>query len=376
MADPNQLDILVRQGAEQWNTWRNDHPEAIPDLRNADFHPRYPRFPHPDYSAADLRSADLRGATILAVSLANANLSEADLTGAYICDVTFCGATLVHSDLRDTRVYRTDFTAADLSSIILSGADCRDTSFRDAILREAAINGTHFHHADFHGADLTRASAFATVFGDSNLNGARGLDSVWHHGPTTIGIDTILRSRGLISHVFLRNAGVPEDLISRIRSLDALTASVEFRSCFISYSSKDATFAERLCEDLQRAGVPCWYFPRSATWGENVWGEIDKGVKTYDKLIVVCSQHSLQSSPVLREVERALIREDEERKNVLFPLRIDDYLLAGWEHPRRTDVLTKVVADFSDWDRSSDEYNASLGRLLEALKAPGETGRR
>jgi len=46
----------------------------------------------------------------------------------------------------------------------------------------------------------------------------------------------------------------------------------------------------------------------------------------YDKLVVVCSEHSLESPPVIREIERALQKEDREHKNVLFPIRIDDYL--------------------------------------------------
>src|SRR5215207_600034 len=36
---------------------------------------------------------------------------------------------------------------------------------------------------------------------------------------------------------------------------------IEFYSCFISYSSKDQDFAERLHVDLQNNGVRCWFAP-------------------------------------------------------------------------------------------------------------------
>jgi hypothetical protein len=111
-----------------------------------------------------------------------------------------------------------------------------------------------------------------------------------------------------------------------------------------------------------------WYFYEDAKWGETVWGEIDRSIKVYDKLIVICSKHSLTSGPVLREMERALNREDQEGKDILFPLRIDGYLFDEWEHPRKADVMSKVVGDFTKWT-DHDHYQQSFERLLRDLKA-------
>jgi hypothetical protein len=72
---------------------------------------------------------------------------------------------------------------------------------------------------------------------------------------------------------------------------------------------------------------------------------------------------------VLREIEGTLQQEDQEAKNILFPIRIDNYLLDVWEHPRKADVLAKVVGDFRDWDRSEDKYDDAFKRLLKALEA-------
>lgn len=138
-------------------------------------------------------------------------------------------------------------------------------------------------------------------------------------------------------------------------------------SCFISYSNEDVNFAKRLYDDLTSAGISCWFFPETATWGEPVWGAIGQGITTYDRVIVVCSKHSLKSGPVLREIERALQREDREKKNVLFPVRIDNYVFANWKHPRKPDVTSKVVGDFSTWNSDPNSYNSSLARLLQIL---------
>ena len=245
-----------------------------------------------------------------------------------------------------------DFSEVDLSDAILSDAD-----LRAAVLRATVLNGT----------DLGRAIVRWTVFGDIDLSMAKGLETMEHEGPSTIGIDTIYRSKGAIPKVFLRNAGVPDTFLTYMHSL--VGQPFEYFSCFISHSSKDKRFCDRLYTDLQANHVRSWYFPKDASWGELVWGEIDRSINVYDKLIVVCSKHSLQSIPVQREIERALSREDHEHKNILFPIRIDNHLFECWEHPRKADVVAKVVGDFRGWSRSVAKYDAALKKLLSALQA-------
>jgi len=196
---------------------------------------------------------------------------------------------------------------------------------------------------------------------------AKGLDTVIHLGPSAIGIDTIYRSKGNIPEVFLRGAGVPDSFIEYMASL--VGKPIQFYSCFISHSSKDERFCGRLYADLQTKGVRTWYFPEDTRWGGPVWGEIDHSIRIYDKLVVICSGDSLQSGPVLREIELALQREGRGGKNVLFLVRIDDYLFDRWEHPRKADVVSKVVGDFRGWDQDTARYDVAFRKLLRALEA-------
>jgi hypothetical protein len=214
---------------------------------------------------------------------------------------------------------------------------------------------------------LTKACLGSTVFGGNDLSTVKGLETVQHYGPSTIGIDTIYESKGNIPEVFLRGAGVPEDFIVYMRSL--VGKAIDFYSCFISYSSKDNDFAQRLYADLQAKNVRCWKFDENAKWGEPVWGEIDTAIRHYDKLVVICSENSLQSVPVIREIERALQKEDREHKNVLFPISIDDYLLKEWDHPRKADVVSKVIGEFRGWDNPAT-YRKAFPRFLDALNRP------
>lgn len=143
------------------------------------------------------------------------------------------------------------------------------------------------------------------------------------------------------------------------------------KKAMVCYSDEDRDFNDRLYADLRTNGVQAWHFRKDAKWGETVWGEIDRSIKSYDKVMVICSENSLQSGPVLREIERALQREEQEGKNILFPIRIDDYIFDRWEHPRKADVVSKVVGDFRGWEQDADKYEAAFKKLLEALEAEG-----
>ena len=140
------------------------------------------------------------------------------------------------------------------------------------------------------------------------------------------------------------------------------------------YSPQDDDFAQRLYADLQAKNVRCWKFDENAKWGEPVWGEIDTAIRHNDKLVVICSKDSLQSVPVIREIERALQKEDREHRNVLFPIRIDDYLLKKWEHPRKADVVSNVAGDFRGWENHA-VYAKVFPRFLDALNRPQQASK-
>ncbi len=275
-----------------------------------------------------------------------ADLRAADLGGAYLF-----GANLV---------------GADLSGAILNQANLLVASLNDADLSGAYLNWANIRETHLSGANMERCVLGYTMFADCDLSNVRGLETAVHHYPSTIGIDTILKSQGKIPDAFLKGAGVPDFWINYVNSL--LENPIEFYSCFVSHSAKDQEFCDRLYADLQTKSVRCWYFPEDATWGKSVWGEIDRAVKVYDKLVVVCSEYSLNSGPVIREIERALQREDREKREILFPIRIDDYLFDKWDHPRKADVIAKVVGDFRDW-KDHEQYKKNFPKLLKALNS-------
>lgn len=336
MANQEHLAILAK-GVAAWNAWQEENIGTDPDLYEA--------------VRADLRGADLRGA-----NLSHAHLRRADLGGANLSDALMLSAVLADANLTGAKLSGANLSPANLSFADLRGADLSGAYLIGAVLTGAILEGARFDHT------WMRATALADV----DLSTAKGLETVIHYGPSTIGIDTIYRSQGKIPDSFLRGAGVPENLIAYMRSLTG--AAFDFYSCFISYSSKDQDFAERLHADLQAKGVRCWFAPEDLKIGDRFRSRIDESIRIHDKLLLVLSRNSINSAWVEKEVETAFEREQREKRTVLFPIRLDDEVMETSEAWAADIRRTRHIGDMTGW-KVHDSYAKSFERLLRDLKA-------
>jgi hypothetical protein len=257
----------------------------------------------------------------------------------------------------------------DLSGAELLKADLATDSGVGANLYKAVLRGTNLVGANLQGvnlrdADLHHAHLGFTIFGNSDLTGAQGLHACQHLGPSIIDHQTIARSWPL-PLVFLRACGVPETWIEYLPSL--LSTPIQFYSCFISYSTKDQDFADRLYADLQVKGVRCWFAPEDLKIGDRFRQRIDDAIRLHDKLLLILSEHSVQSSWVREEVEACLERETRERRLILFPVRLDDEVMNATEAWAASIRRQRHLGDFRNW-KNHDAYTAGLQRLLRDLR--------
>lgn len=329
---------ILGRGQEAWNDWRSQNPDIRPSLRKV-----------------DLSYSNLAGYNLTEVNLVGANLEGVDLMEAVLCEANLGLANLILADLSGANLRRANLFMTQFLGSKLPGAD-----LTGAILVSTSMVNSNVYDVNFHDSTMATCN-----FGNLDLSQARGLSGVVHWGPSTIGIDTLYRSRGRIPVEFLRGAGVPDALIDYFLSLsqDALVIS----SCFISYSALDEEFASKLWNDLQDSGVRCWFAPRDLQVGSSIRSSIDEAIHVHDKLVVILSRRSIESKWVEKEVETAYEKERSLRVPVLFPLRLDDEVFdtkAAWAADLRR---TRHIGDFRNW-KDENLYRTAFRRLLRGLQ--------
>jgi hypothetical protein len=260
---------------------------------------------------------------------------------------------------------------ANLAGAILDGVRIEWADLSGANLTATSIGFARIYLTNLEGANFAGARFGFNTLGDIDLSSAVGLEDVEHLGPSLFGVSCFYFSGKGIPESFLRGCGVPAKLITYARSLTS--EALDFYTCFISFTETDDAFAGRLYTDLQASGVRCWRWKEDAKIGRTLIRDVDEAVRQYDKLVLVCSRESLNSPAVLRELERALQKEDQLARQgregeVLFPVRLDNYVLDEWEHYRRADVIKKNIGDFRNWEGHGD-YEKVFGRLLRDLRA-------
>ena len=406
------VSLPASRGVLEWNAWRKEHPGVRPDLKEADL------------TEADLRRADLAKADLAKANLIRADLSEADLSGAnlyganlgqaVLCETNLAGAILGDANLRAANLPRADLSRAKLHGARLTGVDLTEATLFEADLMEvdlfkahlggANLTGAHLflanlseadlsganltraglHRANLRGTNLTRANVSgarlsATVLGGSNLTAVRGLATCRHKGPSVLDHTTIENSDEMPPIAFLKGVGLPDWLIETYRGY--LGAPIEFYSCFISYSHKDKTFARRLHDQLQARGIRCWLDEHQLKPGDDIYEEVDRGIRLWDKVLLCCSEASLKSWWVDDEIDRAFEKERrlgiERREQLqgkkvlaLIPLNLDGYLLSDeCKSGKVQPVRSRVAADFTGWEQDNSKFETQFERVVEALRS-------
>lgn len=366
---------IVRHGRKALARWRQEHPTALLNLSEADLSGI-------DLRGANLRRADLTGANLSGADLSGAQLIHADLTRARLDE-----ARLIRADLTEARLFTCSlsrakataacFRQADLSHSTLSKSDLSQADFTQATLDSCdltltQLSGTIFRESRLHGAELTNATMNGTLLAGLRLAGVRGLESIRHTGPSTLGLDTARLSAGSLPAGFLRGCGTGATLL---RLWDQLfSQALDNVHVFVVCVKEDLSLAESLCEKLRAQGVCCWLDCRSSTQESSAASSTPSPAD--DQRTFLClSKASLNSPWMNAELEQLMAREEQARKQsgrnlqLLFPLNLDGHLFSGDFKHRHEKQLARVAVDLVGWRRNNTKLDQELTGLIRALTA-------
>jgi uncharacterized protein YjbI with pentapeptide repeats len=346
VSNPKHLQRLAA-GVELWNAWQREL-----HLKNERIERRAIK---PDLSGEDLSGKRMSGIDLSFTDLTGCDLSNCDLTHAQIREASMAMVDLQFASLRGANLYGSDLHGANLRQANLLLTNFTGTLLSAVQLNGANVSRTVFHGSILDGADFTDSSISYCSFAGVDLRNVIGLDTARYVGPSSVGIDVLYLSEGRIPDAFLKGTGIPDNLILYAESLTR--QPIQFYSCFISYSTADQDFADRLYADLQAHGVRCWFALHDLRFGHKLYDQIDEAIRVHEKLLLILSAHSISSEWVRTEISRARQREVREKIRVLFPLSLVPFEeLRDWKcfdadigKDSAREIREYLIPDFSRW---------------------------
>ncbi len=346
---------LFNSGEKNWNDWRLSRTNYI-DFSGIDF------------SNRDFSNYNLSYLVFKKTNFNFSNLSCTNISNSIIIESNFVSCNFRHSALNGSRIESCNLNSSDLSDcnldcsyLIYSTFNCAilcNSSFLRSVFLENSINDAFLGNSRFGNTSLMRLDMSVT----------NGLDEIQFTGQCNIDFHTLQKSK--FSKTFLFKSGLPQNYINYLPDFIE-PEGIRLFPCFLSHSSKDKVFARKLYDALSAKGVLVWFDEKSLKPGDHLETSISKGISMYDKAILICSENSLNSWWVNRELDRVLDKEhfyyksSIEKKHILIPVKIDQYIHT-WENSRKSDIEKYVIGDFINWNETG-QFNKAVDLLIEAL---------
>lgn len=330
--------------------------------------------------ACEVTESSFRRCLFIYQSIVKSTLEWCDLSESRFINPKFANSKLTATTFNDCAIKKLDIERCILF----------DSKFKNAAIVDGTINNSEICDADFTSArmhalqpnnsELRKPLLAFSVISEMDLEplyDAKILARTSIDFPSIAKTITKSPAHPLAINplpklqYFLESCGIPSVsamyAIDSIRSLQPNQIKSLMQSTFISYGSPDEKFAKQLNSDLLKNGVETFFFPLDAKFGEKLHATM-KRVDNYDRIILICSEESLNRNAVQYEIEKVIEREAREGgESYLIPVTIDSFLFSGWDptrHHLKQEILNRVVADF----RETSSYPTQFRRLLQALK--------
>jgi Uncharacterized low-complexity proteins len=310
-------------------------------------------------SYTSFQRAVLEEATFQSCAMVGTDLYQARCRAARFIGGFLDCSCLVSADLRGAMIYGTDWSEVLLGFTNLGGAVLGDISNLEQVkiaelpmeIQEAT--GVKLAPIEVDLATLERTASFQRLLMQKEVGLSSSIPVVFD---------------------FFRRIGLNPAFIQAYRSMLEM-ADQSLQSVFISYSSQDQGFADKLYDALKGRGINVWYAPRSMKGGQKILDQVRSAIQSHDRVLLVLSASSIASDWVSTEIERAYAREVAEGNRVLFPISLVEYSsLSTWEFfdaDRGTDLARYIrqffIPDFSNW-KSDEVFRESVTKLVSDLR--------
>jgi uncharacterized protein YjbI with pentapeptide repeats len=161
---------LLRENITEFNNFRQENPEILINLQNADL--RGANMAGANLKDANLMNANLMNAKLENANLMNAKLEDANLMNAKLEDANLMNAKLEDANLMNAKLMNTNLMNANLRNGKLMNANLNGAGLMNAKLEDAKLMNAKLMNAKLMNAKLMNANLRNGKLMNANLNGA------------------------------------------------------------------------------------------------------------------------------------------------------------------------------------------------------------
>ena len=146
------------------------------------------------------------------------------------------------------------------------------------------------------------------------------------------------------------------------------------QACFISFSHRDSEFVRYLHQALTARGVNAWLGNERGIADDLLDDETVEAIAASPYLLLCCSEASLGSKLVRREIQAARQAARQAKRDTrIIPLDLDGFVFAS-EDRLSSQLRRQLVLDFTGWQNDQEKLTGQLDKLVAILegKSPEE----